>query len=128
MAKQSLLQTLGNDPSLPAYHCSRYLLMVQTGSQTMSRQSGRLSVSLQTHNTLGSGNDNPHTYFTDEKAKARRGAGTLPKAMHLTKTGVSPLNLGESVNLASTGQRWGSVDKYLHRRELAKASARHPFL
>ena len=54
----------------------------------MSRQSGRLSVSLQTHNTLGSGNDNPHTYFTDEKAKARRGAGTLPKAMHLTKTGV----------------------------------------
>lgn len=97
--------------------------MVQTGSQTVSRQLGRLSVSLQTHNILGSGNDN----LFYEKAKAWRGAGTLPKAMHLTKRGVSPLNLGESVNLASTGQRWGSVAKYLHRRELAKASAHHPF-
>lgn len=109
----------GNDSSLPNYHCQHYLLMVQMGSQTVSKQLGRLSVSLQIHNTLGSGNDNTHTYFTDEKAKAQRGAGT--------KTGVSPLNLGKSVNLASTGQRWGSVNTHLHRNELAKASTRHPF-
>lgn len=108
----------GNDSSLPNYHCQHYLLMVQMGSQTVSKQLGRLSVSLQTHNTLGSGNDNPHTYFTDEKAKGQRRAGT--------KRGVSPLNLGKSVSLASAGQRWGSVNTYLHRHELAKASTHHP--
>lgn len=76
--------------------------------------------------TLEVENYYPHNYFTDKKAKAQRGAGSLPQAMQLTSRGVSPLNLGLNINLSSTGLRWGSGNTYLHIHELLKVSTPDP--
>lgn len=80
-----------------------------------------LSVSLHSHGGLGGGHYCPHTCFTDGKAKAQRGTGTLAKALQLPGGGASSRTAGVNVTF-----RWTeavSVSMRLRVQELAKASA-----